>query len=289
MFKFISILFISFSWTIAQVHEISGKTVDQKDGSPIAGVNVIITGGEEGTASDIEGNFTFSTKQQFPFTLFISHIGYDPLTVTVKSDSFLLIKLTAAIIVGQEIDVMGVRRKVELDVASAVDRIDIEAIELQGARDIGSALRRVSSLQLTYANSGKQTISIRGSNATDVVVFLDGVRINDSNTGVADLSFIDLNSIEQIQVVKGGASSLFGSDAIGGVVNIESRKAVNNSIYFMEGLGQTYADDLDLSYGATGVFGPVGIGGRSTGKKRAFGGRTVTTSIFNNAFAGLSF
>jgi len=117
---------------------------------------------------------------------------------------------------------MGVRRKVELDVASAVDRIDIKAIELQGARDIGSALRRVSSLQLTYANSGKQTISIRGSNATDVVVFLDGVRINDSNTGVADLSFIDLNSIEQIQVVKEGASSLFGSDAIGGVVNIES-------------------------------------------------------------------
>ena len=289
MFKFISILFISFSWTIAQVHEISGKTVDQKDGSPIAGVNVIITGSDEGAASDIEGNFTFSTKQQFPFTLFISHIGYDPLTVTVKSDSFLLIKLTAAIIVGQEIDVMGVRRKVELDVASAVDRIDIKAIELQGARDIGSALRRVSSLQLTYANSGKQTISIRGSNATDVAVFLDGVRINDSNTGVADLSFIDLNSIEQIQVVKGGASSLFGSDAIGGVVNIESRKAVNNSIYFMEGLGQTYADDMDLSYGATGVFGPVGIGGRFTGKKRAFGGRTVTTSIFNNAFAGLSF
>ena len=100
--------------------------------------------------------------------------------------------------------------------------IDIKAIELQGARDIGSALRRVSSLQLTYANSGKQTISIHGSNATDVVVFLDGVRINDSNAGVADLSFIDLNSIEQIQVVKGGASSLFGSDAIGGVVNIES-------------------------------------------------------------------
>jgi outer membrane receptor protein involved in Fe transport len=121
-----------------------------------------------------------------------------------------------------------------------------------------------------------------------VAVFLDGVRINDSNTGVADLSFIDLNSIEQIQVVKGGASSLFGSDAIGGVVNIESRKAVKNSIYFLDGIGQTYSDDLDLSYGATGVYGPVGLGGRFTGKKRAFGGRTVTTSIFNNAFAGLN-
>jgi len=66
MFKFISILFISFSWTIAQVHEISGKTVDQKDGSPIAGVNVIITGGEEGAASDIEGNF-IRYRRQFYF------------------------------------------------------------------------------------------------------------------------------------------------------------------------------------------------------------------------------
>jgi hypothetical protein len=286
MYRLIPILIVSLSWSIAQVHEISGITVDSKDGSAVVGANIIVTGGDEGVASDIEGKFTFSTKRSFPFTLDISHIGYNTLTVTVKNDSFLLIELTAAVIIGQEIEVMGVRRKVELDVSAAVDRIDIEAIELQGARDIGSALRRVSSLKLNYANSGKQTVSIRGSNATDVAVFLDGVRINDAQTGVADLSFIDLNSIEQIQVVKGGGSSLFGSDAIGGVVNVESRKATKNSVYLAEGLGQTYGNDLDLSYGATGVLGPVGLGGRFTGKTRAYGGRTTTTSIFNNAFAG---
>ena len=82
-------------------------------------------------------------------------------------------------------------------------------------------------------------------------------------------------------------SSLFGSDAIGGVVNVETRKATSNTVYVAEGLGQTYGDDLDLSYGATGVYGPAGIGGRYTGKKRAYGRRTITTSIFNNAFAGV--
>jgi outer membrane receptor protein involved in Fe transport len=278
---------ISLSWTLAQVYEISGKTVDAHDGSPVAGVNISVDNADEGTASDTKGHFTLSTKYSFPFSIKISHISYEPLIITVENDSFLLIKLTTTVIAGQKIEVMGARRKVEIDVASAVNRIDIDMIEMQGARDIGSALRRVSSLQLNYANSGKETVNIRGSNATDVAVFLDGVRINDSNTGVADLSFIDLNSIDQIQVIKGGGSALFGSDAIGGVVNIESKKARDNSGYITEGIGQTYSDDLDLSYGATGVYGPAGIGGRFTGKKRAYGGRTITTSIFNNAFGGL--
>ena len=272
---------------LSQSRDVKGSTIDATNGNPIPGVNVIIEGSTTGAASQIDGSFSFSTTQEFPITLIATHIAYDQAKVIVDRDTLIQIELSQTVIKGQEVDVIGARRKVELDVASAVDRIDIEAIELQGARDFGSALRRVSSLQLNYANSGKQTVSIRGSNATDVAVFLDGVRINDANTGVADLSFIDLNSIEQIQVVKGGGSSLFGSDAIGGGVNVETRKATSNTVYVAEGLGQTYGDDLDLSYGATGVYGPAGIGGRYTGKKRAYGRRTITTSIFNNAFAGV--
>lgn len=286
MNRLIHILLV-FSLAFSQSREITGVTLDATDNNPIPGVNIIIEGTTIGSASQSDGSFALTTSGELPLTLIATHIAYDQVTVVVDYDSSVTIHMDPTIIEGQEIEVMGVRRKVEIDVASAVDRIDIEAIELQGARDIGSALRRVSSLQLNYANSGKQTVSIRGSNATDVAVFLDGVRINDANTGVADLSFIDLNAIEQIQVVKGGGSSLFGSDAIGGVVNVESRKATSNTAYVTEGLGQTYSDDLDLSYGATGVLGPVGAGGRFTGKMRSYGGRTTTTSIFNNAFAGL--
>ena len=287
MQKFLIILLSILCLLGAQTKDINGRTIDASDGNPIPGVNIIIKGTTEGTASDLEGKFTFSTTQDYPITLEATHIAYDLIIVVVEKDTLVQIQLTPTVLESQEVDVMGVRRKVELDVASAVDRIDIEDIELQGARDIGSALRRVSSLQLNYANSGKQTVSIRGSNATDVAVFLDGVRINDANTGVADLSFIDLNAIEQIQVIKGGGSSLFGSDAIGGIVNVESRKATANTAYVAEGLGQTYSDDLDLSFGASGVYGPVGVGGRYTGKKRAFGGRTITTSIFNNMFGSV--
>ena len=158
--KRIIAIFILTSLVFSQSREISGVTLDATDGKPIPGVNIIVEGSAIGSASQLDGSFSFSTSDTLPITLVATHIAYDKASVIVDHDSLVTIHMNSAVIEGQGIDVMGVRRKVEIDVASAVDRIDIEAIELQGARDIGSALRRVSSLQLNYANSGKQTLSL---------------------------------------------------------------------------------------------------------------------------------
>jgi len=268
---------------------IRGVVQDEETQVPIIGVNILLIGSETGTVTDVEGLFELSVPDNETSAIRLSHIGYNTREVMIDSSFNGILLLIPAVIKGQEIEVVGVKSKTEMDVASSVDMLDIAEIEIQGARDIGSALRRVSSVKMDYSTSGKQTISIRGSNATDVAVFLDGVRLNDANTGVADLSTIDLNSLEQIQVIKGGNSSLFGSGAIGGVVNMESKTAEKNSVYINTGMGQTYDDDMDLSLGATTVFGPAGLGGRYTAKARAFGGRTITTSLFANAFAGIDF
>ena len=284
---FITILF-SFQIISAQ-DKVRGVVQDEQTKEPIIGVNILLIGSETGTVTDINGLFELVVPNDKQPAVRLSHIGYNTREASLDSSYNGILLLTPAVIKGQEIEVVGVKSKTEMDVASAVDMLDIAEIEIQGARDIGSALRRVSSVKMDYSTSGKQTISIRGSNATDVAVFLDGVRLNDANTGVADLSTIDLNSLEQIQVIKGGNSSLFGSGAIGGVVNMESKTAEKNSVYLNSGMGQTYNDDMDLSLGATTVFGPAGLGGRYTAKARAFGGRTITTSLFANAFGGIDF
>ena len=284
---FITILF-SFQIISAQ-DKVRGVVQDEQTKEPIIGVNILLIGSETGTVTDINGLFELVVPNDKQPAVRLSHIGYNTREASLDSSYNGILLLTPAVIKGQEIEVVGVKSKTEMDVASAVDMLDIAEIEIQGARDIGSALRRVSSVKMDYSTSGKQTISIRGSNATDVAVFLDGVRLNDANTGVADLSTIDLNSLEQIQVIKGGNSSLFGSGAIGGVVNMESKTAEKNSVYLNTGVGQTYNDDMDLSLGATTVFGPAGLGGRYTAKARAFGGRTITTSLFANAFGGIDF
>ncbi|MBN1282418.1 MAG: TonB-dependent receptor [Proteobacteria bacterium] len=69
------------------------------------------------------------------------------------------------------------------------------------------------------------TVSIRGSSAEQVAVFVDGVRVNSSLTGTFDFSSIPMESIERIEVIRGASSARFGSDAIGGAINIVTKRA----------------------------------------------------------------
>ena len=235
--KKVALSVLCFVQIILAQEPIRGVVQNAETGAPSIGVNILLVGTETGTVSDVEGLFTLEKPADIEPILRLSHIAYKTMELLIDSGYTGVIQLDPAVIKGQEIEVVGVKSKTEMDVASSVDMLDIAEIEIQGARDLGSALRRVSSVKMDYSSSGKQTISIRGSNATDVAVFLDGVRLNDANTGVADLSTIDLNALEQIQVIKGGNSSLFGSGAIGGVLNMESKTAKKNSLYLNTGTG----------------------------------------------------
>ena len=158
---------------------IQGVVQDAETGAPIIGVNILLVSTETGTVTDVEGLFTLEKPADIEPILRLSHIAYNTMEILIDSSYTGVIQLDPAVIKGQEIEVVGVKSKTEMDVASSVDMLDIAEIEIQGARDLGSALRRVSSVKMDYSSSGKQTISIRGSNATDVAVFLDGVRLND--------------------------------------------------------------------------------------------------------------
>ncbi|NOZ04693.1 MAG: TonB-dependent receptor [FCB group bacterium] len=266
---------------------IRGIVKNKNTGKPIVGANIEVIDTRYGTATDEKGVFSLQIEATPPVSIKISHIAYQAKSITIVSEQEILVELLPRVIEGTTVDVTGAKQTYQADITSSVDLIDIKEVELAGARDLGSALRRVSSVKMDYSNSGKQTVSIRGSNATDVAVYLDGVKLNDANSGVADLSMIDLNSLEQIQVIKGGSTTLFGSGAVGGVVNLESKDATRNSVSVSQGIGQTFNDDLDLSLSATGVYGPVGFGGRFSGQSRAYGGRTLTTSLFQNLFSGI--
>ena len=167
---FIIILF--FSQALSALEKIGGVVQDEQTKEPIIGVNISLVGSEIGTVTDINGLFELVVPDDKQPNLRLSHIGYETREASIDSSYAGVLLLTPAVIKGQEIEVVGVKSKTEMDVASAVDMLDIAEIEIQGARDIGSALRRVSSVKMDYSTSGKQTISIRGSNATDVALSL---------------------------------------------------------------------------------------------------------------------
>ena len=67
------------------------------------------------------------------------------------------------------------------------------------------------------------TVQVRGSKAEQVLVLLDGVRLNSAQRGAVDLSTLSLRSVDKIEVIRGGGAPRFGSDAVGGVIAITSR------------------------------------------------------------------
>ncbi len=77
----------------------------------------------------------------------------------------------------------------------------------------------------SYGGLGQfSTVSIRGSSAEQVLVLLDGVRLNTGEGGSVDFSTVPLDSIERIEIIRGGGTTVYGSDAMGGVVNIITKE-----------------------------------------------------------------
>jgi outer membrane cobalamin receptor len=103
-------------------------------------------------------------------------------------------------------------------------------------------LESISSLQIRdYGGVGNmKTISLRGTSAGHTLLMLDGQQINNPQNGEVDLSLISIDHIERIEIVRGGSSAIYGSDAIGGVVHIITRDTDMNKAFELN-LKQTIA------------------------------------------------
>ncbi len=140
-------------------------------------------------------------------------------------------------------------------VVSVIDRTTLDQM---GGRTLGEILTTISGTTINGANNNagtNQRISIRGASDGNVLLLVDGIPVNDPSviSNYFDLNFFHPSQIERIEVLKGGQSTLYGSDAVAGVINIITRRqASRKAIPF-----------ASASYGSYGTFnGTAGIRGR---------------------------
>ena len=116
--------------------------------------------------------------------------------------------------------------QLEKDVLGDVTVIDKKELQRAGQSSLAEVLSRHHGIEL--ANSGgpqtQTSVFLRGANQQHTLVLVDGIRINSSAQGGTNWNAIDPAAIDRIEIVRGAASSLYGSDAIGGVVNIITKK-----------------------------------------------------------------
>jgi vitamin B12 transporter len=119
-----------------------------------------------------------------------------------------------------------------LDSPDNVTVITAEELSAAGVATVAEALETVAGVEI--ADNGTagsvKSVRIRGSTSAQVLVLVDGVRMNDSQQGATDLSLLPVEMIERIEVVRGGTSALYGADALGGVVNIITKSRADASL-----------------------------------------------------------
>jgi len=114
------------------------------------------------------------------------------------------------------------------DAPASISVITAEDIKRKPVQNLKDVLRDVPGVQLTNEGDNRKGISLRGLDSSYTLILIDGKRVNSRNAVFRhndfDLNWIPADAIERIEVVRGPMSSLYGSDALGGVVNIITRK-----------------------------------------------------------------
>lgn len=140
------------------------------------------------------------------------------------------------------------------DVGRTVDVVTSSDIEKSGAQDLAGALTDLTSVDISnYGGpNAAKNIRMRGSTSAQVLVLMDGRPINNPRDGQVDLSDIPLDNISRVEVMHGPGSSLYGSSAMGGVVNIITKnppkEGQKTELYSSFGTARTYVERM--SYGA---------------------------------------
>jgi vitamin B12 transporter len=150
--------------------------------------------------------------------------------------------------------VTATRTEVPADrVLANVEVIAASELERQPAADLGDVLRTRAGVEVArLGGPGQQTsLFLRGTESNHVLVLVDGLRINPGTIGSAAIQNIAPELVERVEVVKGPRSALYGSDAIGGVINVITRRGHDAGLRAQAGFG-----DYDTrSASVTGGFG----------------------------------
>jgi len=145
---------------------------------------------------------------------------------------------------------------------ASVDVIAGAELRRQPAADLGDLLRMRAGVEVArLGGPGQQTsLFLRGTDSNHVLVLVDGVRINPGTIGSAALQNIAPELIERVEIVKGPRSTLYGSDAIGGVINIITRRRAETGGSIQAGAGRFDSRSASLEGGIGGARGDASLG-----------------------------
>lgn len=232
MVKYMSLLMFLFPLTL-NAQSFSGYVKDSVTGLPLTGVNIVVE--DRGAVSDANGFF----KLEGPFS------GLRVVTFTSIGYKKQVKEITFSSNVNIALDIQMVKDDVRLDdvvvtatrtdnrisqIPGRINTISAERISMVAGQSIDEHLQLLSGVQVNRSFgifSTKSSVTMRGLSGNEqarTLVLLDGIPVNKADGGSVNWNLISSGDVERIEVVKGPGSALYGGNAMGGIINVISRK-----------------------------------------------------------------
>jgi len=210
---------------------IAGHVTGKGDAEPLVGATVLIEGTVRGTTTNTKGEYRITGVSPGTYTLLFSMVGYQherraDVTVEEGKETAASAALVQTPVQTEQIVVTANRREQSLqEVPASISVLEAAELQMRNAQTIDDALRYVPGVNIT----GGQ-VNIRGSSGysrgagSRVLMLLDGIPFIAGDTGELVFESIPVGQIDRIEVVKGASSALYGSNALGGVINIITKQ-----------------------------------------------------------------
>ena len=251
--RYIFLLTIGFYLlACGQTGNIRGKVSAANGNTPLAEADIRIEGTSLGTMTNNQGIFVLEKVPAGKFNIIVTYLGYNLMKKSVEiepnNEALVDFYLEQKILSTDKVVVTSTRYEKQLkDVSLPLTVVKANEIEKTSPITVSEALQTEPALSLARDGIWATQVNIRGLSRQNIVTLVDGNRIETSTNLAAGLSLIDVNNIERIEVIKGAASSLYGSGALGGVVNIISKSGY-------------YADGFNLSGYVSNSYSSVNSG-----------------------------
>ncbi len=274
LIKAMIFFFLSALTSLSAQQSVSGTLVDQSTGQPLVAATVAVPGTTLGTTTNALGQFRLEGSGPID-SLSLSYIGYQPKKIAVPAgkERITATLQPAALTVEQVVVTASRERELRSDVPIAISTIQPAEIKEAHATSLDQLLNRVPGVNMIDLGNEQHAMAIRQPIATNgVFLYLeDGIPIRP--TGAFNhnaLIEINHNSMQRIELIRGPASSLYGSEAVGGAINFISNSPTLNpqARVALQGnsIGFRRASlEVSNTFGKLGLYASADYAGRRNG------------------------
>ena len=222
------IFFLNAAGLASATGSIEGTVIDRVSHKPAEGATVRVVNGSDHAVADTDGWFAIRNLEPGDYILSISHVGYRPvdrhLSVTAGVDISFLVELEPAAVPVGTITVTPTRTgQEEFTVPLSISVTSSETFSQRGFSTTAELLRGEPGVLVQKTTHGHGSPILRGLLGKYVLLLYDGIRLNKPTFRFGAnqyLNTVDFETLGSVEVVRGPSSVMFGSDAVGGVINL---------------------------------------------------------------------